>query len=176
MVILSGNRWEGWFFLRKCTCHEHSFATPLTSLKMQLRLGNLSSVHPLLFARILRFYITQITPSNFKFAQLAHFWTLIQYCALLFLFIFTYGATVKRIDLRDRIQHKQLIVILRELDSSRLDVFFCCYESSYSWRCDFSKLWYPCFFENVILMRESTVLVPNIKLANFLLYLRSLNI
>ena len=40
----------------------------------------------------------------------------------------------------------------------------------------FQKLWYPCFFENVILMRQSTVLVPNIKLADFLLYLKSLNI
>ena len=32
------------------------------------------------------------------------------------------------------------------------------------------------FFKNVILMRRSTVLVPNIKLADFHLYLRLLNI
>ncbi len=42
--------------------------------------------------------------------------------------------------------------------------------------CDFLKLWYPCFFENVILMRESTVLVPNIKLADYLSSLGLLNI
>ena len=42
------------------------------------------------------------------------------------------SATLKRRAFRDHNQHTQIIVILKDLESRRLEVFFVCYDSSCS--------------------------------------------